>query len=125
LCAQKKVAKEKIAPRERRLATSGCAGALAARQRRAASETRATRSNRRSPFAAMPLFPPPSARLGALEGGFAPLIPILHRYRSIELVIASEVKQSIFLKKLEKLDCFVTSRHASLAAKGFFAMTVK
>jgi len=56
------------------------------------------------------------AALDALEGGFAPLIPIPHGYRSIELVIASEVKQSIFLKKLEKLDCFVTS---------FLAMTVK
>jgi len=38
----------------------------------------------------------------------APLIPILHGYRSIELVIASEVKQSISLKKMGILDCRVT-----------------
>jgi len=33
--------------------------------------------------------------------GLAPLIPIPHGYRSIELVIASEAKQSMFLKKFK------------------------
>jgi len=96
-CALKRKSPKKRSPHgSAGLPPGGCAGALAACQRRAASETRATRSNRRSPS-----LPPLSTRLGAPEGGFAPLIPIPHGYRSIELVIASEAKQSMFLKKLK------------------------